>query len=73
MVIDDEATGLTGSRAQALGRIAPDGSEVVVDTLYDLVGSDWFDELAKRFYDGWQPIRSYVRCTPTTWTGQPIG
>ncbi len=33
-------------------RIAPDGSEVVVDTLYDLVGSDWFDELAKRFYDG---------------------
>ena len=33
-------------------RSAPDGSEVVVDTLYDLVGCDWFDELAKRFYDG---------------------
>ena len=33
-------------------RITPDGSEVVADTLYDLVGPDWFDDLAGRFYDG---------------------
>jgi hemoglobin len=33
-------------------RIDADGTEVVADTLYELVGPAWFDALAGRFYEG---------------------
>ena len=33
-------------------RIGPDSTEIVADTLFELVGPDWFDDLAGRFYDG---------------------
>ena len=33
-------------------RIGPESTEIVADTLFELVGPDWFDDLAGRFYDG---------------------
>ncbi len=39
-------------RQQPWVRIGPDGTEVVADTLFELVGPEWFDDLARRFYEG---------------------
>jgi len=33
-------------------RPGPDGGEVEFGSLYEMVGSDWFDDLAGRFYEG---------------------
>ena len=39
-------------RQQPWVRIGPDSTEIVADTLFELVGPEWFDDLAGRFYDG---------------------
>ena len=45
-------SGAPPGRERPWVRVDSDGTEVVADTLYELVGSGWFDELAGRFYDG---------------------